>query len=341
MANELIPVVDFSAYRLDRNVPDEAKFPLLITEVYKAFSKIGFVYLVNTGIPSKIVSTFSSPTTADVRCGEHSDYGGITLLFQDSQGGLEAQEHGISEEFLGSLHSVFTYAVQLHQRILEVLARGLQLQVQLSIYILYSKTVLKIQAQEHGISEEFLGSLHSVFTYAVQLHQRILEVLARGLQLQDPMMLVNAHKLIGKEGNVSALRSLFYPPPSDFPTKAGQVRCGEHSDYGGITLLFQDSQGGLEVKNLNGDFVAASPIENAVIVNVGDLMQRWTADKLVSTKHRVLMPFDTEKPNQIRQSMAFFGHPDSEEQIVCIDGSNKYPPVGSLEYLNYRFSVTY
>ena len=61
------------------------------------------------------------------------------------------------------------------------------------------------------------------------------------------MIFVKAHQKLGTKGSPTTLRTLFYPPTADAVVKEGQVRCGEHSDYGGITLLFQDSQGGLEV----------------------------------------------------------------------------------------------
>ncbi len=64
------------------------------------------------------------------------------------------------------------------------------------------------------------------------------------------MFLTQVHRYIGMAENPSVLRLLYYPPlPEESNIKPGQVRCGEHSDYGTITLLFQDDVGGLEVKN--------------------------------------------------------------------------------------------
>ena len=54
-----------------------------------------------------------------------------------------------------------------------------------------------------------------------------------------------------------------------------------------------------------------------------------------------MMPETAEQKKNIRQSIAFFGHPDKGEIITCIDGSNKYPPIESMEYLDMRFSATY
>ena len=68
--------------------------------------------------------------------------------------------------------------------------------------------------------------------------------------------------------------------------KSNQLRCGEHTDYGALTILFQDDAGGLEVRTREGHFIKATPIPGTVVVNIGDLMQRWTSDTLVSTVSR-------------------------------------------------------
>lgn len=75
-----------------------------------------------------------------------------------------------------------------------------------------------------------------------------------------------------------------------FKINPGQVRAGEHSDYGSITLLFQDQRGGLQVKSPNGQFVDATPIEDTCVVNAGDLLARWSNDTIKSTIHRVVEP---------------------------------------------------
>ena len=88
------------------------------------------------------------------------------------------------------------------------------------------------------------------------------------------------------------LRLLHYPPvkKSIFKENPNQVRAGEHSDYGSITLLFQDNKGGLEVKSPKGTWVRATPIPGTIVVNAGDLLARWSNDTIVSTKHRVIAP---------------------------------------------------
>ena len=87
------------------------------------------------------------------------------------------------------------------------------------------------------------------------------------------------------------LRLLHYPPLSTAP-KPGQIRAGAHSDYGTLTLLFQDEVGGLEVLSTQGEWMAAPAIPGAVLINTGDLTQRWSNNVFRSTKHRVALPQD-------------------------------------------------
>lgn len=98
------------------------------------------------------------------------------------------------------------------------------------------------------------------------------------------------------DGYISAgdntMRLLHYPAVSAevFAVNPGQVRAGEHSDYGSVTLLFQDGRGGLQVRSPRGGFVDATPMEGTVVVNAGDLLARWSNDTIKSTVHRVVEP---------------------------------------------------
>ncbi|MDZ8185803.1 MAG: 2-oxoglutarate and iron-dependent oxygenase domain-containing protein [Nostoc sp. ChiSLP02] len=140
------------------------------------------------------------------------------------------------------------------------------------------------------------------------------------------------------------LRSLHYPPLQT-PPKPGQVRAGEHSDYGSITLLFQNDIGGLEVRTAAGEWIGAPAISDTVIVNTGDLMQRWTNHVFCSTHHRVMIPND-ERVNQSRYSIAFFCHPNDDVEIACLESCQKgkspiYPPILAGEYLLQRLQASY
>lgn len=151
----------------------------------------------------------------------------------------------------------------------------------------------------------------------------------------------------------NTLRLLHYPPVKRqvFEKNKDQVRAGAHSDYGSITLLFQDMRGGLQVQSLDGEWLDVTPIEGTVVVNAGDLLARWSNDTIRSTKHRVVEPplrGEGVDEYPARYSIAYFGNPDFHKTIVVLPGTwenekggKKYAGINSGEYLEQRLSVTY
>ncbi len=141
-----------------------------------------------------------------------------------------------------------------------------------------------------------------------------------------------------------ALRCLNYPE-SDEPLLLNQKGAGEHSDYGSITLLKSDPDvPGLEIKLPSGQWAKAPLVKDAFIVNIGDMMARWTNDRWVSTLHRVIGPAAKTGGVRRRQSMAFFHNSNYDARIECIPtcleaGEDpKYLPVQAGQYLIKRFT---
>ncbi|XP_078493790.1 uncharacterized protein LOC100182326 [Ciona intestinalis] len=177
---------------------------------------------------------------------------------------------------------------------------------------------------------------------------RILRTLSVGMKLKDESYFERAHSHLNEEGNLTTIRSLYYRPlPPTLPP--GQVRLGEHSDYGSVTLLFQDNVGGLEVENQYGEYMAATPIDETVIVNIGDILEFWTEGKLKSTKHRVMIPDEAEKRNISRRSLVYFVRPDNDviindrltyqgEEVAAFEKSQ---PITSLQYTKQKFDTSF
>eukprot|EP00058_Branchiostoma_floridae_P022065 XP_002607555.1 hypothetical protein BRAFLDRAFT_71419 [Branchiostoma floridae] len=150
---------------------------------------------------------------------------------------------------------------------------------------------------------EFEPAALQLYDKCRQLSLRIIELMARGLNIKNMPSLLSMHSMMGTGPNGSLMRTLRYPPVPEH-VKDRQIRCGEHTDYGSITLLFQDNIAGLE-------------------------------------SHRVLLPETEEERKTARRSIAFFAHPNMDAVITCLDGSNKYPPITAGEYLKQRLTATY
>lgn len=145
--------------------------------------------------------------------------------------------------------------------------------------------------------------------------------------------LVDAHK-----EPYNTTRIIHYPAYTG-PVKNRQQRIGEHSDYGTITLLWQvNDVPGLEVQDLDGKWHPVPYAKDSVVVNIGDLLQRWTNDYFVSTKHRVV----NSHIHLPRYSMPHFVDPTPGTIINNLTNApSKYEPIESLEYLNWRLAQSY
>jgi isopenicillin N synthase-like dioxygenase len=164
---------------------------------------------------------------------------------------------------------------------------------------------------------------------ALSLH--ILQLFAHALGLDD-------HYFDDKvDRHTSTMRAIYYPPQEEIP-EAGQLRAGEHADYGTLTILKgEDVPGGLQVKVRGGGWIDVHPRSDAFVCNIGDLMKRWTNDKWVSNLHRVVNP-PPEDMHTGRLSIPFFHNPNADAEIRCIrafygkDEAEKYPPVKFGEF---------
>ena len=141
-----------------------------------------------------------------------------------------------------------------------------------------------------------------------------------------------------KDGN-SVLRLLHYPPVA---ADAPEVRAGAHEDINLITLLLGAEEAGLELLDRDGKWLAVKPPEGAMVINVGDMLQRLTNHVLPSTTHRVVNP-PAERRGHSRYSMPFFLHPAPDFLIKTLPGCvsaenpNRYPePITAHDYLHER-----
>ena len=141
----------------------------------------------------------------------------------------------------------------------------------------------------------------------------------------------------------TTLRLLRYPPQ---PPNAGfnQIGAGAHTDWGGITLLAQDDLGGLEVQNVEGEWLQAKPIPGTFLINLGDLIARWTNGLYNSNMHRVR---NNDGTGRNRHSIPFFYGPNHDAMIECLptctDAEHPplHPPITAAEHLYEMFRRSY
>lgn len=137
------------------------------------------------------------------------------------------------------------------------------------------------------------------------------------------------------------LRLLHYPPQ---PAQAApnQLGAGAHTDWGALTVLAQDEVGGLEVRNVAGEWIRATPLPGTFVVNLGDMIQRWTNGIYRSTLHRVLNAGDRD-----RYSIAFFFNPDATARVECLptchDAAHppRYPACTVGEHIEEMYRLTF
>jgi isopenicillin N synthase-like dioxygenase len=178
-----------------------------------------------------------------------------------------------------------------------------------------------------GFKETFSTYFDQVLALGVDLHRAI----ALDLGLDE-------HFFEGHfDQSMSTLRVLRYPSVKE--RDPAQIGAGAHTDYGSITLLMTDGTAGLQVKPRDADdWMDVPAVDGAFIVNIGDLLMRWTNDTYVSTPHRVLQPLKE------RRSIAFFMDPNPDslvETLPTVDGEPHYAPILAHEYLTQRLTATY
>ena len=309
----LLPLIDYSFLTSENRVTRNKE----IEKLDLACREVGFIYLVNHGISSELIAKlqkeaelfFSLPTEEKRKIDiskslNHRGYGAI---------GEENLEEGAQQDWK------------------ETFDMALNFDKSHPLAAKYPKMYGENRYPEASSTVEIL---HKYYEAAFSVSQHLLKAMALALQLQEDFFTQHFNN------HVTVLRMIHYPPRPELNHTNG---AGAHTDYGCITLLLQDSVGGLQVKSRDGNWVDATPVEGSLVVNIGDLMQRWTNDKYVSTAHRVI----ASKTDSHRYAFPFFVEPDYETLVECVatcQGENnpaKYKGVLSGDWIQSRFDATY
>ncbi|PPQ65582.1 hypothetical protein CVT26_000531 [Gymnopilus dilepis] len=323
-----IPVIDFSKFRASTSAQEKKE---TADEIVSAFKESGFIYLSNHGVdPQQVQSTFKK--SAD-----------FFALPYDVKRKLAWEDPRSNRGYVEIGRERVTQSAD-PDEIATLREKAPDFKESMEIGRDWDST-WKNQWPSETIAPGFKQNMLDFYETCHELHVQIMRSIAIGLDLQEHFF---DDKIDEKCHN---LRLLSYPAiKSTLLKDEGQARAGAHSDYGTLTLLFQDSVGGLEVQNpQTGEFIPATPIADTIVVNVGDLLARWSNDVLRSTLHRVVAPpaqaiSETESVTPKRQSIAFFCNPNFSTEVSCLPNCGdqaKYPPVNTGDYIVGRLSVTY
>ncbi|WPG99534.1 Hypothetical protein R9X50_00235000 [Acrodontium crateriforme] len=323
-----IPLIDFSAFLSNDPVQRQST----ANEILSGFQRAGFIYLKNHGLSKHDVkTTFEQSAKFFQRPQEEKD--SLAWTTPEANRGYVQQGREKTTDL--------TDAADIEAKRAE---EGADLKESLEIG---REGIAELPNHwPDNIDSEgkvFKAHMLEFFERCKNLHVEVMRAIAVGLHIDESWFDEFS------DGGDNTLRLLHYPSVSAsvFKDNKNTVRAGAHTDYGSITLLFQDMAGGLQVLSPNGNFVDATPIEDTIVVNAGDLLARWSNDTIKSTKHRVVQPPTTRDVYPPRYSIAYFCNPNFDRYIEAIPGTydeakvKKYPGINSGEYLIQRLTATY
>jgi isopenicillin N synthase-like dioxygenase len=303
-----IPVVDLAQFS---GTPQEKA--AFVDALGKAYEEVGFVAVKNHGIPSATIEGLYSNTKEFF-----SQPRDIKRKYEIP--GLAGQRGYTS---FGKEHAKGSTAPDLKE------------------FFQFGQTVedndpIKSEYPDN-VSVSELKSFNSIFSSAYRSFENsgsaLLRAIALYLGLDEKYFDPFVHN-----GN-SILRAIHYPPIKDEPKSA--IRAEQHEDINLITLLIGASADGLEILSKQDQWVPVTSLPEQIVVNVGDMLQRLTNNKLRSTTHRVVNP-PRELWGTSRFSIPFFLHPKSSMSLACLPGCidanhpKAYPDATAGEYLDER-----
>ncbi len=309
MSARAIPLVDLSSF-VNGDADQRAAF---VEKLGKAFHEIGFVGVINHGIPKSLIEEFYNTSKAffgkSVEVKRKYEVPGLA-----GQRGYTSfgKEHAKQSE-VADLKEFF----QIGQTVLD----GDQIKSQ------YPDNVMVAEEPRFGESG---NELYAAFEKA---GAQLLKAIAIYLDLGEDYFDKKIHN-----GN-SILRAIHYPPIRKEPETA--IRAEQHEDINLITLLVGASAGGLQLLNMENKWMDIQPEDDEIVINVGDMLQRLTNNYLKSTTHRVVNP-PKELWHMPRLSIPFFLHPRSNMDLTCLDKCVTeqtplaYEPITAGEYLDER-----
>lgn len=299
---DAIPVCDISALR-DGSDPQS-----VARELHAASTSLGFIYIKGHGIPQHIIDGARECAYAFFRTTEGQK--SVVSITDEHRGWIDAGGAKMDDDAKADLKESFLWGFDNADRADHPL-RGQNI---------WPANPANMQA----VTMEYFKHAHDVAHH-------LMRGFALGLGLDQNFFLKTSDVPLSRGSYV------YYP---DQPAEMGedQFGVGPHTDFGVLTVLAQDDVGGLQVENLDGQWIEAPPIEGTLIVNVADLLHRWTNGAYRSTPHRVINNSGRERLSIV---LAFDPNPETVIDAGEIFGTADEPLITCGDYLNWRFDKAF
>lgn len=306
MQPDAIPVVDLSALRNNSGAAEVAK------ALHAASRSLGFIYVKGHGIPQESINAARQYALDFFR---YSDADKASVLVSNAhRGWLKPGASKMADKAKADLKESFIWGQET--------AEG----------IFADDHPLRGENQWPGFVPELRKAATTYFDHAHTVATVLMRGFALGLKLDENFFLQTANHPLSRASFV------YYPAQSE---ESGQEQFGvaPHTDFGVLTVLCQDDTGGLQVQDINGDWIHAPPIDGTLVVNVADLLSRWTAGEYKSTPHRVV---NTSGRERLSLVLAFDPNPETIIDANEIPGlTATEEPITCGDYLSWRFAKAF
>ncbi len=312
-ADATVPVIDFAGF----SGTDDAARRRVVQQVKDACERVGFFVITGHGVPEPVL-------TAGFREGRSFFSRSVDekLKIKRPGPGISRGYNAIAGQSLG-----LTMGKKAPPDLMESLGFG---PIATDDGLYWTSGFGPLHGHPNLFPDDMPELRDAVTAYwreMEKLAERLSRIFALALDLDEEFFVSRSDR------HVTNMRINYYPPQDKAP-EAGQLRAGAHSDYGAFTILRgENAPGGLQVLRRGGDWTDVPQMEDAFIINIGDLLMRWTNDRWVSTIHRVVNPPEAVRHDVDRMSIAFFFLPNHDVEVQCLescsDSNNapRYPTV--------------
>ena len=308
IVDRLIPIIDITPLRAGGDTKAVAN------ALHDASQGLGFIYIKGHGIPQAVINNARDSAYQFFRSPE--DKKSSVVISNQHRGWLGQGRSKMYDDAKTDLKESFIWGGEYNT---ENLTNG---------------HTLRGQNQWPDFLPEMQFSAMSYFAHAQNVALHLMRGFALGLDLDENFFLKSC------TAPLSRMAYVYYPNQREEHGEQ-QFGVGPHTDFGVLTVLCQDSVGGLQVETINGEWVHAPPIDGTLVINVADLLNRWTDGVYKSTPHRVVNSSGGE-----RLSLVFAFDPNPETIIDARDvfghcHVSKEPPITCGDYLNWRFNKAF